>query len=198
MKFPKHTISQPRSAFTLVELLTVIAIIAVLMGLLFPTVGAVKESARKAQAKNDVTQLVTAVKAYYTEYGKYPIASPTSDEDFTYDSGNPNQALMAILMGANDTMNPRKIVFFEPPVAKQPGRYGIEINSSGAPTSDFLDPWGGAYKIRIDVNYNNRVRELGSGKLLTTGVIAWSAGKDKTDGSSKTSPEYKDNVLSWE
>src|SRR5947207_2970004 len=66
--FPHHqtsmnTTSQPRAAahaFTLVELLTVIAIIAILMGLLFPAIGIIKEQARKAQAKSDVTNIVAA------------------------------------------------------------------------------------------------------------------------------------------
>ncbi|HEX8294791.1 MAG TPA: type II secretion system protein, partial [Chthoniobacteraceae bacterium] len=70
----KSSSSSPRrlSAFTLIELLTVIAIIAVLMGLLFPALGIVKESARKVQAKTDVTNIVASVKQYYTEYGRYP------------------------------------------------------------------------------------------------------------------------------
>ena len=63
MRTPKIRRSFGRSiAFTLIELLTVIAIIAILMGLLFPAVNAVKENAKKVQAKNDVTQIVAAVK----------------------------------------------------------------------------------------------------------------------------------------
>ena len=72
----KKRVSPPLSflaAFTLVELLTVIAIIAILMGLLFPAIGAVKENGRRVQAKNDVMGIITAVKQYNTEYGKYPV-----------------------------------------------------------------------------------------------------------------------------
>src|SRR6266567_5247094 len=61
-------------AFTLIELFTVMAVIAILVGLLFPAFTSVMERARKTQAKNDLTQIVTAVNAYYTEYGKYPLA----------------------------------------------------------------------------------------------------------------------------
>src|SRR5438094_3431589 len=59
--------------FTLIELLVVIAIIALLMGLLFPAYRAVQNQARQTQAKNDLTQIVAAINAFYTEYGKYPI-----------------------------------------------------------------------------------------------------------------------------
>src|SRR5262245_4802868 len=103
-------------AFTLIELLVVIAIIAILVGLLFPAFKAVQNQARQTQAKNDLTQIVNAVNAFYTEYGKYPIAtddsimSNTATADLFY-------TLRAVASGANagDVVNPRKIVFISPP-----------------------------------------------------------------------------------
>src|SRR5437667_11148134 len=76
--------TRPR-AFTLIELLVVIAIIAILVGLLFPAFKAVQNQARSTQAKNDLTQIVTAVNAFYTEYGRYP-TSATTDATATYGS----------------------------------------------------------------------------------------------------------------
>src|SRR5947207_9326970 len=73
------------SAFTLIELLVVIAIIAILIGLLFPAFRAVQDQAKKTQAKNDLTQIVNAVNAFYTEYGKYPVNSTcTTTTDAAY------------------------------------------------------------------------------------------------------------------
>src|ERR687888_324965 len=73
------------SAFTLIELLVVIAIIAILIGLLFPAFRAVQNQAKQTQAKNDLTQIVNAVNAYYTDYGKYPLSSGiTTDTGATY------------------------------------------------------------------------------------------------------------------
>src|SRR3954470_1133750 len=109
------------SAFTLIELLVVIAIIAILIGLLFPAFRAVQNQARQTQAKNDLTQIVNAVNAYYTDYGKYPLvtadtlisgttASPNNNSDLFY-------SLRAIPLGANlpvngvPAINPRSIVF---------------------------------------------------------------------------------------
>ncbi len=62
-----------RGAFTLIELLVVITIIAILMALLFPAFKGVQDQAKRTQAKNDMAQVVTAVNAYYTEYGKMPV-----------------------------------------------------------------------------------------------------------------------------
>ena len=72
-----ESLRPPRSfsltaAFTLIELLTVIAIISILMSLLFPALNGGKEAARRAQAKQDIAGIIAAVKAYHTEYGKYP------------------------------------------------------------------------------------------------------------------------------
>jgi hypothetical protein len=35
----------------------------------------VQDQAKRTQAKNDLTQIVTAVNAFYTEYGKYPLVT---------------------------------------------------------------------------------------------------------------------------
>src|SRR5256886_12168995 len=77
-----------QKAFTLIELLVVIAIIAVLLGLAFPVFQGVLDRAKKVQAKNDVTQILTAVNAFYTEYGKYPVDSTiTTDATATFGGG---------------------------------------------------------------------------------------------------------------
>ncbi|MEY2601573.1 MAG: hypothetical protein QOJ36_892, partial [Verrucomicrobiota bacterium] len=74
--------------FTLIELLVVIAIIAALLGLVFPVFQGVLERAKKVQAKNDLTQIVTAVNAFYTEYGRYPNpTADTTDAAATYGEG---------------------------------------------------------------------------------------------------------------
>src|SRR5947207_13568725 len=97
-------IREPTSAFTLIELLVVIAIIAILMGLLFPAYRAVQNQARQTQAKNDLTQIVAAVNAFYTEYGKYPLAT---DENTIAN----NAGLFNVLRAKDPTNNPRQIVF---------------------------------------------------------------------------------------
>src|SRR6266513_3373189 len=88
---PNESTSLPRThhanAFTLIELLVVIAIIAILIGLLFPAFKAVQNQAKQTQAKNDLTQIVNAVNAFYTDYGKYPLPSGTTTDYYTYGPG---------------------------------------------------------------------------------------------------------------
>src|ERR1044071_5359565 len=101
----------PPAAFTLIELLVVIAIIAILVGLLFPAFKAVQNQARSTQAKNDLTQIANAVNAFYTDYGKYPLAA---DDNVITNNG----LLMNLLRGLDTTNNPRQIVFINPPYVK--------------------------------------------------------------------------------
>src|SRR3954463_6391391 len=105
------------SAFTLIELLVVIAIIAILIGLLFPAFKAVQNQARQTQAKNDLTQIVNAVNAFYTDYGKYPVT--TADGTTIV----PNSTLLDVLRNMTgalqgNTSNPRAIAFISPPYVK--------------------------------------------------------------------------------
>src|SRR5829696_3137708 len=63
---------RPQFAFTLIELITVIAIIAILMALLFPAMSGARDSARRSKASSVVRAVVNATKSYLTDYGKYP------------------------------------------------------------------------------------------------------------------------------
>jgi len=62
----------PRRAFTLVELLVVIAIIGVLVGLLLPAVQAAREAARKSSCKNNLRQVGLGMHNYESAYRKLP------------------------------------------------------------------------------------------------------------------------------
>ena len=72
--------ARPKTAFTIVELLVVVAIIATLMGLLLPAVQGAREAARRTQCGNNLRQLATAVLAYETQMGHFPAATNTTEK----------------------------------------------------------------------------------------------------------------------
>ncbi len=214
------------TAFTLVELLTVIAIIAILMGLLFPAIGVIKEQARKVQAKNDVTNIVSAVKQYYTEYGKYPTvdAAPATGEtdavvgDTEAGAKIHNNALFDTLrsisrgLNADYKYNPRRVVFFEGKAAsdsKAP-RGGFADNTTDTSLQgSFFDPWGKEYGIIFDANYDNvltldeQYTDFKTDSAPRVGVGAFSLGKDNKLGTGgdklyKKGTTSSDDVVSWQ
>lgn len=67
-----------KDGYTLMELLTVIAIIAVLAGLIFPVAASAKKRARQAQCMNNMYQIFTALKQFQLDEHRYPdfIAGP--------------------------------------------------------------------------------------------------------------------------
>lgn len=194
MNYRPQTHSRP-SAFTLVELLTVITIIAILMGLLFPAIGIAKDQARKAETRTAVMGITTAVKAYYTEYGKYPLgaqvaSNPNADVIFGVSQnytpspggGGSNQQLFDILRnvqsapGTPNPYNPRAIVFFDGKTVSDPNapKSGfIPANAAtggiGKTPGAYMDPWGNEYFIAIDGDYDNTISNLPYTEFRTGG-----------------------------
>ena len=168
-------------AFTLIELLVVMTLIAILLGIGYPAFTSVMESARKTQAKNEEQQIVAAVNAFYTDYGKYPLVTT----DTPPNNGDLFFSLRAVAQGANapvngvPAVNPRSIVFIQPPVSKDQTTPRSGINTT---TSVWYDPWGSPYNVMIDGNYDNQLAnpytDTPGGSPLSNGVIVWSFGKN--------------------
>ena len=71
MKNTGH-ISQRRAAFTLIELIIVIAIIGILASLIFPIAGVVNRKKQISTAQTQLKALETAIDGYKTKLGYYP------------------------------------------------------------------------------------------------------------------------------
>lgn len=167
---------RPQFAFTLIELITVIAIIAILMGLLFPAMSGARESARRGQAATVLKGIVNAAKSYSNDYGKFPpVTSAASgggaggaasaDSYYSYGESSANCAannnelfdvLRAIDRGANaqHVLNKRQQKYFEEKKATDP-KLPREGFADGKDFDDaiqgrLLDPWGKQYCVVLD------------------------------------------------
>lgn len=75
--------ARSRCAFTLVELLVVIAVIGILIALLLPAVQAAREAARRAACMNNMRQLAIAMHNYESSNGRFP-PSMNLGEDYRW------------------------------------------------------------------------------------------------------------------
>jgi len=160
-----------RESFTLVELLVVVAIIGLIAGLLLPVLGKVRVQAKKATAREEVSQIVSAWKGYLNDNRGFP-----SIEVSVMDTNIVN------LLGGLLTNTAQ--VYME---------FTAEERSVG-----FLDPWDNMYRVVIDngvgtnddVGYDGVVWPDGPGTNAVRKVVAaWSLGPDPD----KTS----DDIRSW-
>lgn len=210
------------AAFTLVELLTVIAIIGILVGMLLVAIPIAKQMIYKAEAKNAASGIVGAVTAYYTDYGKYPLGQKASDPNSLTDvlfgdSNTSNQVLFDILRNVGpdfstpNQFNPKGTVYLTSRVVADPirPRSGFATQDAGTvKMHSYVDPWGNEYRIAIDADGDNRISNLpysdfqgANAPRVPVGVF--SIGKDgavgnKGDGIFRRNGTASDDIVSWQ
>jgi prepilin-type N-terminal cleavage/methylation domain-containing protein len=65
----------PKRGFTIIELLIVMAVIAILVGIAIPSFRGMQTEGWRTRAQKDVITLKVAVETYYKNHGSFPAAS---------------------------------------------------------------------------------------------------------------------------
>lgn len=192
MKSHLPLVSSRRSAFTLIELLVVITIILILAGMAFPVVNGVMERGRRVRTLAVAKDLQVAIKAYQTEYNRYPVTG-NAGSDTTTDTQSNTDLMKTLDPDSNDPppLNPRGIQFIELPPAKSEGEKGYWLE-----TGVVLDEWKRPYYMIIDTSGNNRIvnpdPDSGGGTELPLGVAVYSLGPPR-----RGEPEGKPSIKTW-
>jgi len=134
-----------KQAFTLIELLMVIAIIGVLAGILIPTVGAVRKQANIAASKSQLSNYVTAMTVFKSEYGYFPLATGTGDSE-EIELVDDSETFIETLSGRGATSGE--------PVAVGGNRRGIEFLSFSE-SELFRDDNDDVVLTRLSDRFNN-------------------------------------------
>src|SRR5205809_7445121 len=69
--------SEETRAFSLVELLVVIGIIAILIAILLPSISRAREQANRTRCENNIRQIGLALAVYVSDTGEYPVLDAT-------------------------------------------------------------------------------------------------------------------------
>lgn len=156
MSFPLISrVRDPRRAFTLIELLTVMAIIGILAGITFGVFRGVKERSSIQQARTELAALSTALENYKRQYGDYPqtgaINTAGVESSPALGSIDTNWSQAALFNALGGKIGPKLANFSNGKVFVELAKFRLETANLPVLTNDttvdnaFLDPWGRRY-----------------------------------------------------
>ncbi len=184
------------NGFTVVELLTVVAIIAILIGIFIPAASTVRRSTLKAKTKSQFNQYAIAYEQFRAEYGFYPTMGSEGER---FDLKGQNAVFIQTLSGRTREGKPISESY-----ANRANLRGIsfyqfsqsEISSDSTsncselvPENVIVDAFGNPnISILVDTDRDGTVRDP-AGNTVNAGVLIFS--------SSRGCGDWKD-VRSWE
>ncbi len=181
--------------FTIVELLTVIAIIGVLASIAYPAIGRAIVNARVRQAQTEIHNLVNAIKQYEATYGLLPCRVDSNANGLKIENDDYKNLVMALSQqktkdgGFSESavptnMNLRKIPFLTP---------STDFYQKG-----YCDPWGNRYVVILNSGYlKDGINHPKSGEdKLVGSVFVYSCGPNQEDNKGIKQGD-SDDIASW-
>ena len=174
--------------FSLVELLTVIAVIAILAGILIPTVGAVKESGRATQALTEAKGIHLAITSFYNDHKYLPSkdVSNGATNDIVYwgsSAAETPKTDASVKINELAALNTSYLTFFDrlcytdytdatkaatadaKSFNKKKKKYlnaaPSYFGAAASTSNGYRDPWGRPYIIYLDTNYDEKIEYIG-------------------------------------
>ena len=146
--------TKEKSGFTIVELLTVVAILLLLIGALATSVATARRRARTQQAITEAQQLTDAIAAY-ENYSRPGQASPLEGKATGASWKEASEGNLAFVLGNEKNPN---------------GQEGnIPVLFEGAVRGGHIrDPWGNPYRYRIQSSKVNMAQGTGAGSMGTS------------------------------
>lgn len=151
------------------------------------TYAGIKSAVNKAhnvQTRHAASEIEMAVQNFFDEYGALP-SNATSDATF---SSNKDTAMFEALLGDDKTLNPKSLRFLSMKVGKDM-KNGVIYDASGTSIIGIFDPWGGAYNVRLDLDYDDQI-EVNGETIKGCRAVVWSNGPDQKEGT-------PDDIKSW-
>lgn len=164
------------AAFTLIELLTVVAIIGILAAITFGVAKGVNERAAINQARAELSALGTALEGYKRAYGDYPQtgaitgATPPMAANATNIPGHLFNALAGKIGPKLTAYNGKAFAQLDSFSLLAPTT--LPTPTGGAVANAFVDPWGRPYI------YSYRTTATNGGGWLAPSYLFFSAGPD--------------------
>lgn len=182
----KRAMQQNKRAFTLIELLTVIAIIAILAGILIPAVGLVRKKTAIATSKATISQYLSALHAFKSEYGYFPFSQNLDAK------GHLTLETLANSEKFYQTLSARSLTNSNQSVAEEGNRRRIQFYTfSDSELSDGLESDSVAANMIVDSFGNNKIFFVfdhdGDGALIVP----------IPDGPSNTTKEIRGTVAAY-
>jgi prepilin-type N-terminal cleavage/methylation domain-containing protein len=202
-----------RRGFTLVEMLAVLAIVAVLAGMIFPAVQLARRRASEKAAKATIERLKLALEQYANDFGDYP---PTSLSELGVKTNGVNEGNESLVRCLSTRRERGPYFVFEEKDLANLDQDRLTSDPTGSTIEskelfEIVDPWGNPY-----VYFHNRDYRGGSKLeryMLATGertsckphpnartgqypavssFVIWSVGPD-----GKNEDGEGDDVASW-